>query len=207
MAKIKNMGTSTMRFGEGIIVQGAVLGTNYALVVTGSVIANNITGSLLGTATSAVTDPTGVNLIGGIFSIDQGLFQNPNSSYNPIYFPADDSFIERVSPSSVNYFIAPFPGELIKVQIKSSTSFVGKTLSLGFHKGTGTDSAYNSTSAAQVVLNGMNANSVYTFDFIGQSGGSFNAGDIFGYSLNLQGGYAGNENIHFACTIRYNPGP
>tara|TARA_R110001592_G_scaffold67881_3_gene208018 strand:+ start:4966 stop:5589 length:624 start_codon:yes stop_codon:yes gene_type:complete len=207
MAKIKNMGTSTMRFGEGIIVQGEVLGTDYALVVTGSVIANSITGSLSGMATSAVTDPMGINLIGGIFSIDQGLFQNPNSSYNPIYFPADDTLTERVAPSSVNYFIAPFSGELIKVQIKSSTSFAGKTLTLGFHKGTGTDSAYSSTASAQVVLNGMSANSVYTFDFIGQSGSSFNAGNIFGYSLNLQGGYAGNENIHFACTIRYNPAP
>ena len=119
MAKIKNMGTGTMRFKEGIIIQGGVLGTSHALVVTGSVIANDITGSLLGTATSAVTDPMGINLIGGIFSIDQGLFQNPNSSYNPIYFPADDTLVERVGPSSVNYFIAPFPGELIKVQIKS----------------------------------------------------------------------------------------
>lgn len=207
MSRIKNMGSGTMRFKEGIIIQGEVLGENHALVVTGSIITNSITGSLSGTATSAVTDPMGVNLMGGIFSIDQGLFQNPSTSYNPIYFPADDTFIERVGPSSINYFIAPFPGELIKVQIKSTTSFTGKTLTLGFHKGTGTDNSYSSTTSAQITLNGLDSNTVHTFDFMGQNGSSFNAGDIFGYSLNLQGGYAGNESIHFTCTIRYNPAP
>ena len=36
MAKIKNMGTATMRFGEGIIVKGTAGTDSYALVVTGS---------------------------------------------------------------------------------------------------------------------------------------------------------------------------
>jgi hypothetical protein len=36
MAKIKNMGTATMRFGEGIIVKGNAGTDSYALVVTGS---------------------------------------------------------------------------------------------------------------------------------------------------------------------------
>ena len=77
------------------------------------------TGSLHGTASVAVKDQIGETIVGGVYEIDQGLFQNPNSSYNPIYFPSDDSFTERVGPSSVNYFIAPFGGELIQIQIKS----------------------------------------------------------------------------------------
>jgi len=160
-------------------------------------------GTLNGSANAAENDIMGTKLIGGVFEIDQGLFQNP--SVNPVYFPSDDTFLERAGPSSVNYFMAPFYGELIKVQIKSSTSFSGTSLTCSFHTGSGTNNAYSSTPAVSVALNGQAANQVYTFDFMNMTGSTFAEGDIYGFSLEVAGGFAGNENIHFTTTVRYNP--
>ena len=171
-------------------------------ITNNSVRAVNVpfSGTLNGSATSAENDIMGTKIIGGVFEIDQGLFQNP--TVNPVYFPSDDTFLERSAPSSVNYFMAPFYGELIKVQIKSSTSFSGTSLTCSFHTGSGTDNAYGSTAVASVALNGQAANQVYTFDF---SNTTFAEGDIYGFSLEVAGGFAGNENIHFTTTVRYNP--
>ena len=166
---------------------------------------SSFTGSLNGTASVALKDQIGETLVGGVFEIDQGIFQNPNQSYNPIYFPSDDSFTERVGPSSVNYFIAPFNGELIKIQIKSTTDFTSKALTASLHIGTGTANAYSSTPATSLALNGQAANTVYNFDFSSAANTTFNVGDIFGFSLELQGGYAGDESIHFTTVVKYNP--
>ena len=166
---------------------------------------SSFTGSLHGTASVALKDQIGETIVGGVFEIDQGIFQNPNQSYNPIYFPSDDSFTERVGPSSVNYFIAPFNGELIKIQIKSTTDFTSKALTASLHVGTGTTNAYSSTPATSLVLNGQAANTVYNFDFASAANTTFNVGDVFGFSLGLQGGYAGNESIHFTTVVKYNP--
>ncbi len=163
------------------------------------------TGSLHGTASVATKDQIGETIVGGVYEIDQGIFQNPNSSYNPIYFPSDDSFTERVGPSSVNYFIAPFNGELIQIQIKSTTDFTSKALTSSLHIGTGTANAYSSTPATSLSLNGQAANTVYTFDFTSAANTTFNAGDVFGFSLELQGGYAGTESIHFTTVVKYSP--
>ena len=57
-------------------------------------------GSLTGSATNAVSDQMGATLVGGVFEIDQGIFQNPGA--NPIYFPADDSFTERAGVSRMD---------------------------------------------------------------------------------------------------------
>ena len=163
------------------------------------------TGSLHGTASVATKDQIGETIVGGVYEIDQGIFQNPNQSYNPIYFPSDDSFTERVGPSSVNYFIAPFNGELIKIQIKSTTDFSSKALTASLHIGTGTTNAYSSTPATSLSLNGQAANTVYNFDFTSAANTTFSVGNIFGFSLELQGGYAGNESIHFTTVVKYNP--
>ena len=177
--------------------------TSFAGSVTSATL--GFTGSLNGTASVALKDQIGETLIGGVFEIDQGIFQNPHSSYNPIYFPSDDSFTERVGPSSVNYFIAPFNGELIQIQIKSTTDFSSKSLTASLHIGTGTDNAYSSTPATSLALNGQAANTVYTFDFTSANNTTFSAGNIYGFSLELAGGYAGNESIHFTTVVKYNP--
>tara|TARA_R100001591_G_scaffold81730_1_gene88594 strand:+ start:197 stop:868 length:672 start_codon:yes stop_codon:yes gene_type:complete len=170
-----------------------------------SALNSSFTGSLHGTASVATKDQMGETIVGGIYEIDQGIFQNPNQAYNPIYFPSDDSYIERVGPSSVNYFIAPFNGELIKIQVKSTTDFTSKALTASLHIGTGTTNAYSSTPATSLSLNGQAANTVYTFDFTSASNTSISVGNIFGFSLELQGGYAGDESIHFTTVVKYNP--
>ena len=171
-------------------------------VVSGSVHAlNGITGSI----TKAASDLDGNRILGGLYQLDDGLIQNPNSSYRRIYFPADDTLVETVGPVSTNYKIAPFSGELIKMQVKSIQDFTGKALTASLHVGTGTNNAYSATPAVSVVLNGQAAHSVYTFDFLGRSGTTFSEGNIFGFSLELSENFAGNETIHFTSVVRFNP--
>jgi hypothetical protein len=202
MPKIKNMGSATMRFGEGIIVSGLAGSDVHTLSVTGSLhVSSGITGSI----TRASSDLDGNRLLGGLYQLDDGLIQNPNSGYRRIYFPADDTLVETVGPVSTNYKIAPFSGELIKMQIKSIQDFTGKALTASLHVGTGTNNAYSATPAVAVALNGQAAHSVYTFDFLGRSGTTFSEGNIFGFSLELSENFAGNETIHFTSVVRFNP--
>ena len=161
------------------------------------VVQANISGPLI--------DKKGSEVVGGIFQLDDGLIQNPNSNYSKIYFPADDTLGETVAPSSVNYKIAMYDGKLVKVQVKSTTNFVGKTLTIGLHTATGTANAYSSTASASVSVSGAEPNTVYTFNFADVSGITFNEGDIFGFSLGLSQNWAGNENIHFTSVVKYNP--
>ena len=172
------------------------------VVVSGSVHAlNGITGSI----TKAASDLDGNRILGGLYQLDDGLIQNPNSSYRRIYFPADDTLVETVGPVSTNYKIAPFSGELIKMQVKSIQDFTGKALTASLHVGTGTNNASSATPAVAVALNGQAAHSVYTFDFLGRSGTTFSEGNIFGFSLELSENFAGNETIHFTSVVRFNP--
>ena len=202
MPKIKNMGSATMRFGEGIIVSGLAGSDVHTLSVTGSLhVSSGITGSI----TRASSDLDGNRLLGGLYQLDDGLIQNPNSGYRRIYFPADDTLVETVGPVSTNYKIAPFSGELIKMQIKSIQDFTGKALTASLHVGTGTNNASSATPAVAVALNGQAAHSVYTFDFLGRSGTTFSEGNIFGFSLELSENFAGNETIHFTSVVRFNP--
>ena len=150
-------------------------------------------------------DQIGETIVGGIYEIDQGLFQNPSSGHNPIFFPSDDSFTERVGPSSVNYFIAPFNGELIQIQVKTITDFSSKSLTASLHTGTGATNAYSATPASSVAVAGQASKVVHTFDFTSAANTTFSAGDIFGFSLELAGGYAGDEAIHFTTVVKYNP--
>jgi len=201
MARIKNMGASTARFNEGVIVDGTAGSDAYALVVTGSVnVSNGITGSI----TKAVADQNGDILLGGIYSVDHGIFQNPATGYDRIYFPSEDSFIERVGPSSVNFQIMPFSGEVIKVQVKANTDFSLTDITCSFHKGSGTTNAYSSTPTTEVALNGDVAWQVYTFDFMGQ-GATFSEGDVIGWGLKLASDFAGTETVHFTTVVKYNP--
>ena len=164
----------------------------------------NFKGTLNGTASNAAMDTMGQNLVGGVFEIDQGLFQNPGA--NPIYFPSDDSYIERAGVSSVNYFIAPFNGELIKIQIRSpNKDFSLTSLTASLHLGIDGNNAYSSTPASSVAISGLGTNQTHTFDFMGMPSSSFAEGDIFGFSLEVPGGYAGTETIHFTTVVRYDP--
>jgi hypothetical protein len=175
---------------------------NGDIVMSGSVHApNGITGSI----TKAASDLEGNRLAGGIYQLDDGLIQNPHSSYSRIFFPADDTLVETVGAVSTNYKIAPFNGEIIKMQVKAIQDFTNKALTASLHVGTGTTNAYSATPSVSVALNGQAAHSVYTFDFLGRSGTTFNEGNIFGFSLELSENWAGNETIHFTSVVRFNP--
>jgi len=163
-----------------------------------SVTIPQITGSV------GISDQNGDIILGGIYSVDHGLFQNPATGYDRIYFPSEDSFTERVGPSSVNFQIMPFSGEVIKVQVKANTDFSTTDLTCSFHKGSGTTNAYNSTPTAEVALNGNVAWQVYTFDFMGQ-GATFSEGDVIGWGLKLASDFAGTETVHFTTVVKYNP--
>ena len=163
-----------------------------------SVTISQITGS------TGISDQNGDIILGGIYSIDHGIFQNPATGYDRIYFPSEDSFTERVGPSSVNFQIMPFSGEVIKVQVKANTDFSTTDLTCSFHKGSGTTNAYSSTPTAEVALNGDVAWQVYTFDFMGE-GATFSEGDVIGWGLKLASDFAGTETVHFTTVVKYNP--
>jgi len=163
-----------------------------------SVTISQITGS------TGISDQNGDIILGGIYSIDHGIFQNPATGYDRIYFPSEDSFVERVGPSSVNFQIAPFDGEVIKVQVKANTDFSTTDLTCSFHKGSGTTNAYSSTPTTEVALNGDVAWQVYTFDFMDQ-GATFSEGDVIGWGLKLASDFAGTETVHFTTVVKYNP--
>ena len=163
-----------------------------------SVTISQITGS------TGITDQNGDIILGGIYSVDHGIFQNPATGYDRIYFPSEDSFVERVGPSGVNFQVAPFSGEVIKVQVKANTDFSTTDLTCSFHKGSGTDSAYSSTPTTEIALNGDVAWQVYTFDFMGQ-GATFSEGDVIGWGLKLASDFAGTETVHFTTVVKYNP--
>lgn len=147
----------------------------------------------------------GQSVVPGSLVIDHGIFQNPNSSYNPIYFPSDDSYTERVGPSSVNFQIAPFDGRVVKVQIKSSRDFdsTSTNLTVNFHKGADGSNAYSSTPTATVQVAGAKAWYVMTFDM--GAAATFSEGDVIGYSLLLSDSWNGNETVHFTTVVQYDP--
>jgi len=201
MARIKNMGASTVRFNEGVIVDGTAGDDVHALIVTGSVyVSNGITGSV----TNATNDQFGDTLLGGIYAIDHGIFQNPPTGYTRIYFPSEDSFTERVGPSTVNFNIAPFAGEIIKISIKSSVSYDTRTLTCSFHKGTGAASTYSATPTTSITTSGLKAWDTHTFDFMGQ-GATFSETDVIGFGLSVSGDFDGSETVHFTTVVKYNP--
>ena len=162
-------------------------------------------GSSNTTFAGRATDLSGSQIVGGVWQLDDGLIQNPNSSYSRIFFPADDNMNETVGAVSTNYKIAPFDGSAIRMQVKTTTDFTGKTLTGSLHIGVGTTNAYSATPSVSVGVVGAAANTVYTFDFEGLSGSGFNLGNIFGFSLQLSENYAGNETIHFTTAVRFNP--
>ena len=162
-------------------------------------------GSSNTTFAGRATDLSGSQIVGGVWQLDDGLIQNPNSSYNRIFFPADDNMNETVGAVSTNYKIAPFDGSAIKMQVKTTTDFTGKTLTGSLHVGVGTTNAYSDTPSVSVGVVGAAANTVYTFNFEGLDGSGLNEGNIFGFSLSLSSNYAGNETIHFTTAVRFNP--
>ncbi len=147
-------------------------------------------------------DSNGDVVLGALYQLDDGLIQNPSSAYTRLYFPADDTLTETMSPNANNYRIAPFAGELIKIQIKSSKNFSGKTLTAGFHRGTGTDNAYESTPVESITVNGDVSHTVYTCNFTGLA---CSEGDMFGFSLELSEFWAGNESIHISSVVKFDP--
>jgi len=107
-------------------------------------------GSSNTTFAGRATDLSGSQIVGGVWQLDDGIIQNPNSSYSRIFFPADDNMNETVGAVSTNYKIAPFDGSAIKMQVKTTTDFTGKTLTGSLHVGVGTTNAYSATPALSV---------------------------------------------------------
>jgi len=163
------------------------------------------TGSLNGTASVAVSDQIGNTIVGGIYHVDHGLFQNPPTGYTRVYFPFDDTFTERVGPSTVNYNIAPFAGEIVKVVVKSNADYGSTNLTCSFHKGNATAAYYSSTPTTEIGAAGQKAYATHVFDFMGE-GATFSEGEIIGFGLKVVGDFSGSgENVTYTTVVRYDP--
>ena len=203
MSKIKNMGTSTAKFSEGVIIDGLASETTYGLIVTGSIFANSLTGSVNGLATSATNDSLNNKLLGGINFFENGLFQNPTSNLTIVYFPADDSLIEAAIPSTTNFYTAPYDGQLMKITMKSSLNLSATNLTCSFHTGSNGSSAYSETAAATSTADGLVAWNTYTFDFSQNPSAFVNAGDIYGFSLKQGVVFNGTGNYYYNIHIKF----
>jgi len=108
MAKIKNMGTATMKFGEGIIVSGSAGNDTHSLIVSGStqlvgsITATSFTGSI---STSEVSNASG----------DLTLSSSPNSS--DVYIKSSDRiFLDLDSDSDSTSYL--------QIRSNASTKFI-----------------------------------------------------------------------------------
>ena len=163
------------------------------------------TGSLNGTASVALADQMGTTVVGGLYHVDHGLFQNPPTGQTRIYFPFDDTFTERVGPSTVNFQIAPFGGEIVKVVVKSNADYSLTNLTCSFHKGNDTASFYSSTPTTEIGAAGQGSYATHVFDFVGE-GATFSEGEIIGFGLKVDSDFSGSgENVIYTTVVRYDP--
>ena len=168
MPKIKNMGTATMRFGEGVIISGSAGTDTAALVVTGSAM---ILGSL-------TTKQRHINTA-----------KYTESSADPKYVRWDAAG-SNGSPGVNNKFLAPASGKLLSVTIRATSAANGTNIS--FHKASNGTEDLNTTPTETIGVDMASANTTYQVQFTNTS--TFNAGDILGIRLDPTNGF-GNVNI------------
>ena len=169
MPKIKNMGSATMKFGEGIIVTGSAGTDTPTLVVSGSA-------TILGSLT---TKQRHINT--AKYSLDS----------------ADQQYVRwnaagsNSSPGVNNKFLAPCDGELLSVTIRATAAANGTNIA--FHKASDGTENLNTNAVETVGVDMSAANTGYQAQF---SGSNFSAGEILGISLNPTNGFG---NVDITC--------
>ncbi len=170
MSKIKNMGTATVRFGEGTIISGSAGTDTPALVVTGSA-------TILGSLTAKQRH---INTA-----------KYTESSADPKYVRWDASG-SNGSPGVNNKFLAPASGKLLSVTIRATSAANGTNIS--FHKASNGTEDLNTIPTETIGVDMASANTTYQAEFTNTS--VFNAGDILGISLNPTNGFG---NVDITC--------
>ena len=169
MAKIKNMGTATMRFGEGVIVTGSAGTDTPALVVTGSA-------TILGSLTTKQRH------------INTAKYSLSDADQQYVRWNAAGS---NSSPGVNNKFLAPASGKLLSVSIRATSAANGTNIA--FHKASDGTEDLNTTAVETVGVDMSAANTAYQAQF---SGSNFSAGEILGISLNPTNGFG---NVDITC--------
>ena len=167
MGKIKNMGTATMRFKEGLYVTGSAANENgteseYALVVSGSAL---IEGSLTTKQRQAFTHKYS---------------KTDNSDEALVRFNAAGSN-NTTGNHTNNKFVAPADGKLISVILRS-TDVMGSTVMRLLTNTDGNANLETGSALDSVTVNVSSANTAFVFVF--SNAASYNAGDILGISVN-----------------------
>ena len=158
MPKIKNMGTATMRFGEGIIISGSAGTDTPALVVTGSAM-------ILGTLSTKQRHVQSIK------------YNSSDSSQQYVRFDAAGS---NSTPGVNNKFLAPASGKLLSLTIRSTSAANGTNIA--FHKASNGTANVNTTATETIGIDINAAHNAFQIQFTDIS--SFNAGDILGISVN-----------------------
>ena len=174
MPKIKNMGTATMRFGEGAIVSGSAGTDTPALVVTGSA-------TILGSLTTKQRH------------INTAKYTLSSADQQYVRWNAAGS---NGSPGVNNKFLAPAPGKLLSVTIRATSAANGTNIS--FHKASNGTEDLNTTPTETIGVDMASANTTYQAQFTNTS--VFNAGDILGISLNPTNGFG---NVDISCVWEF----
>ena len=158
MPKIKNMGSATMRFGEGTIISGSAGTDTPALVVTGSAM-------IIGSLTAKQRH------------VKSAKYSKTDNTQQYVRWDAAGS---NNSPGVNNKFLAPAGGRLLFLVIRSTSAANGTNI--GFHKATDGTENLNTTATETIGVDIDTANSAFQVQFTEAS--SFNAGDILGLSVN-----------------------
>ena len=158
MARIKNMGSATMRFGEGTIISGSAGTDTPALVVTGSAM-------IIGSLTAKQRHVQSIKY---------------NSTSADQQFVRFDAAGSNNSPGVNNKFLAPAGGRLLYLVIRCTTTANGTNIS--FHKASDGSANINATPTETIGVDINAANRAFQVQFTETS--SFNAGDILGLSVN-----------------------
>jgi len=158
MPKIRNMGTSTVRFGEGTIISGSAGTDSHALVVTGSAM-------IIGSLTAKQRH------------VKSAKYSKTDSTQQYVRWDAAGS---NSNPGVNNKFLAPAKGRLLFLVIRSTSAANGTNIA--FHKATDGTENLNTTATETIGVDINAANRAFQVQFTEAS--SFNAGDILGLSVN-----------------------
>jgi len=156
--KIRNMGTSTVRFGEGIIISGSAGTDAPALVVTGSAM-------IIGSLTAKQRHVQSIK------------YNSTDSSQQYVRFDAAGS---NDAPGVNNKFLAPASGRLLFLVIRCTSAANGTNIA--FHKASDGSANINTNATETVGVDINAAHAAFQVQFTAAS--NFNAGEILGLSVN-----------------------
>ena len=150
-------------------------------------------------------DKSNREIFGGYSYFESGWFASPTSAASVIYIPQDDSTAETSSPTTTNFFIAPYKGRLMGVTLKCSLDLSSTSVTCSFHTGSETASSFSTTSVTTQAVGGVYSYNPHFFDFSSDPNNSIKAGEIYSLGLRVGSGFTNTGNFHYIFHMQFEP--